>query len=160
MCTLLRKQKNITSINRITMIKSNLKIAWRNLKKNKLQTGINLLGLTVGTVCCLSILVFVLAQFGYDKQHTDSATLYRVRTNIKSVGNNSINSTWAAAGPPIAFAMKEDFPEVEEACRVVYFGDTSAGLLRVQGSNEGFYEPRGYVADPTYFEEIMKIRLC
>ena len=66
------------------MIKHNFKIAWRSLQKNKLQTGINLLGLTIGTVCCLSILVYVFAQLGYDDHHEDAETLYRVQTFIKN----------------------------------------------------------------------------
>lgn len=134
------------------MLRNYFKIAWRSLKKNRLQTSINLLGLTVGTVCCISILVYVFAQFGYDTHHDDAQSLYRVRSNIKSIGNTSINSTWAASGPPIVFAMKEDFPEVEDACRIVYFGEGDNALLRAEGSTEGYYEPRGYVADSTFFE--------
>jgi len=134
------------------MFKNYLKIAWRNLTKNKQQTIINLFGLTVGTVCCLAILTFVNAQLGYDTHHKDATLLYRIRTKIKSVNNNSIDSDMATAGPPIAFAMKEDFPEVSEACRIVYFGEGSEQLLRAADSDQGYYEPRGYVADSTFFE--------
>ena len=131
------------------MIKNYFKIAWRSLQKNKLQTAINLLGLTVGTVCCLSILVYVFAQFGYDKHFSDSSSIYRINTIIKE-HNNGIAS--AGTSPPIAFAMKEDFPEVTEACRVVYFGEGSSGLLRNLRSGESFYESRGYLADSTFFK--------
>ena len=132
------------------MIKNYFKIAWRSLRKNKLQTVINLLGLTVGTVCCLSILVYVMAQFGYDTHYEDAASLYRIRTKIVNPDGTVYNS--ATSSPPIAFALKEDFPEVEEACRVVYFGSGNDALLRVTGSNEGTYEPRGYLADTTFFK--------
>ena len=131
------------------MIRNYFKIAWRSLQKNRLQTVINLLGLTVGTVCCLSILVYVFAQFGYDKQFSDSSSIYRINTVIKE-HNGGISS--AGTSPPIAFAMKEDFPEVAEACRVVYFGDGNSGLLRNPESAESFYETRGYLADSTFFD--------
>lgn len=134
------------------MFKNYIKIAWRNLIKNKQQTIINLLGLTIGTVCCLCILAFVNAQFGYDTHHDQVGDLYRLRTKIKTTKNTSINVDIATAGPPIANAMKEDFPEVAEVCRVVYFGDGGEQLLRVGGKNEGYYESRGYVADSTFFK--------
>lgn len=131
------------------MLRNYLKIAWRSLQKNKLQTFINLLGLTVGTVCCLSILVYVIAQFGYDKQFADSSSLYRLNTIIEEHNNGAPS---AGTSPPIAFAMKEDFPEITEACRVVYFGEGNAGLLRNPDTDESYYESRGYLADSTFFK--------
>ena len=131
------------------MVRNHFKIAWRSLQKNKLQTLINLLGLTVGTVCCLSILVYVMAQFGYDKEFKDSASLYRINTSIPEHDDGALS---AGVSPPIAFAMKEDFPEVEEACRVVYFGSGNDGLLRNPETDEAFYETRGYLADSTFFK--------
>ncbi len=133
------------------MIRNYFKIAWRNLIKDKLQTSINLLGLTIGLVSCLSIFVYVMAQFGYDAHYADADSIYRIRTEIKNLDNNSINN-WAGASPPIAPAMKADFPEVLEICRVVYFGDRSTSLLRVEGRDEGYYETGGYVADSTFFK--------
>lgn len=131
------------------MFRNYLIIAWRSLQKNKLQTIINLLGLTVGTVCCLSILVYVFAQFGYDQQFSNSSSIYRINTSIKEHNEGKLS---AGTSPPIAFAMKEDFPEVEEATRIVYFGAGNAGLLRNPESGESFYETRGYLADSTFFK--------
>lgn len=131
------------------MIQNYIKIAWRSLQKNKLQTIINLLGLTVGTVCCLSILIYVFAQFGFDKKFKDSASLYRVNTSIAEHNDGGFS---AGVSPPIAFALKEDFPEIEEACRVVYFGSGNDGLLRNPETDEAFYESRGYLADSTFFK--------
>ncbi|GAA0730162.1 ABC transporter permease [Aquimarina litoralis] len=131
------------------MIRNYFKIAWRSLQKNKLQTTINLLGLTVGTVCCLSILLYVFAQLGYDDHHKDAEALYRVRTIIDDPSSVQFNA--ASSGPPIGFAMKEDFPEVIEATRLVYMGEGTEELIRASDQNEGFYEPRGYLADATVF---------
>ena len=131
------------------MLRNHLKIAWRSLQKNRLQTFINLLGLTVGTVCCLSILVYVYAQFGYDNQFTDSSSIYRITTSIKEHNEGKPS---AGTSPPIAFAMQNDFPEIAEATRVVYFGDGNSGLLRNPQSGESFYEKRGYLADSTFFK--------
>lgn len=134
------------------MLKNHLKTAWRSLKKHRLQTLINLIGLTVGTLCCLLILAYVNAQFGYDQHHDDAASLFRIRTKLKTLKNTSIDTDIATSSPPIAFALKEDFPEVMEACRLVYFGEGSEQLIRVSGETEGYYEPRGYLADSTFFK--------
>ncbi|MDH7448144.1 ABC transporter permease [Aquimarina sp. 2201CG14-23] len=131
------------------MIRNYIKIAWRSLQKNKLQTIINLLGLTVGTVCCLSILIYVFAQLGYDDHHEDAEALYRVRTIIEDPNAKRFNA--ASSGPPIGFAMKEDFPEVIEATRLVYMGEGTEDLIRPSDGTTGFYEPRGYLADATIF---------
>ena len=133
------------------MFKNYLKIARRNLTKNKLQTAINLLGLTIGIASCLCILVYVLAQMGYDTRFADADSIYRIRTKIKHIGGNSPDTNSAAAGPPIAFAMKEDFPEIEEACRIVYM-EQFESPIRLAESTESHYAKRGYVADSTFFK--------
>ncbi len=117
------------------MLKNYLKIAWRNLTKNKQQTSINLLGLTVGTVSCLIILLYIFDQTGYEQQHENAENIYRIRTKIdgSSIGTEDIDQ--ATSSPPIAFAMKEDFAEVIEACRIVG-GMTGKNLIRSADSKE------------------------
>lgn len=126
-------------------------MAWRSLHKNRLQTGINLLGLSIGTVCCLCILLYVFAQLGYDEHHQDAELIYRLRTDSRSTLNNSRDVHFATAGPPYAYALKNDFPEITEATRIVYLGADSGELLRVADEREGFFEPHGYLADSTIF---------
>ncbi len=132
------------------MLKQYIKIAWRNLLKSKQQTIINLLGLTVGTVSCLAILLYVFAQLGYDEHHENAASIYRVETIIERDGKESFDT--GAASPPTAFALKEDFPEVQEATRVVLVDVFSSNLIGVAGSEDAYYEPRVYMADSTFFK--------
>ena len=133
------------------MFKNNLKIAWRNLTKNKQQTIINLLGLTVGTVSCLTILLYVFDQTGYDQHHDNADNIYRVRTVLDNVEQGGGDFVTAAAGPPIGFAIKDDFPEVKEACRIVNTDEFSVKLVRASNSRDGYYEPKSYLADSTVF---------
>lgn len=132
------------------MFKQYIKIAWRNLLKNKQQTIINLLGLTIGTVSCLAILLYVFAQLGYDEHHRNADTIYRVETIIERDGKEAFNT--AAASPPIAFALKEDFPEVQEATRVVLMDVFQSNLIGAADSEDAYYEPRIYMADSTFFK--------
>jgi len=133
------------------MIKNYLKIAWRNIWKNKSFSFLNILGLTAGTVCCIYIFLYVRSQHGYDKQFTNAESLYRVRTVIEGKGSTTpFNS--ACSSPPIAAQMKRDFPEVQAATRVVYFSDGSKDLISKVNSKDGFYESNGYLVDSTFFQ--------
>lgn len=134
------------------MFKNYIKIAWRNLIKNKQQTIINLLGLTVGTVSCLTILLYVFDQTGYDRHHDHAESIYRVRTINKNAETNGADFVTAAAGPPIAFAMKNDFPEIVEACRIVLMDEFNVNLVQASDHENGYYEPRAYLADSTVFK--------
>ncbi len=131
------------------MFKNYLKIAWRNLTKNRQQTIINLLGLTAGTVSCLTILLYVFAQMGYDEHHDEAEAIYRIETVIERNGKEDLDT--AAASPPIAFAIKEDFPEVKEATRIVLTDVFYSNLIRAAESKDAYYEPRAYMADSTFF---------
>jgi len=132
------------------MFKNYIKIAWRNLKKNRLQTIINLLGLTVGTLSCLIILLYIFAQTGYDVHHDRSEDLYRVEADILGAGEKDFHN--AAGSAPIVPAMKERFPEVEEYTRVVSTDLFGVNMIRAEESKDGYYEPRAYLADDSFFD--------
>jgi putative ABC transport system permease protein len=60
------------------MIKNYLKVAWRNLVKNKVFSLINILGLTIGITVCMMIFLFIMNEFSYDKFHKQGKNIYRV----------------------------------------------------------------------------------
>ncbi len=133
------------------MIRNYIKIAWRNIWRNKSFSFLNILGLTAGTVCCLYILLYVKDQYGYDQHHSNAGSLYRVRTIIEpSNGTPGFNS--ATSSPPVVMGMKMDFPEVAAATRVIHFTNSGDNLLSVTGSDNSFNESNGYVADSTFFQ--------
>src|SRR5688572_17328436 len=133
------------------MIKNYFKIAWRNIWRHKSFSFLNILGLTAGTVCCLYILLYVKDQYGYDAHHEDAGSIYRIRTVIElKDGAPDVNT--AVASPPIAMGMKMDFPEVKAATRVVYFTNGGNNLLSIVGSDNSFYESKGYLVDSTFFQ--------
>jgi putative ABC transport system permease protein len=133
------------------MIKNYLKIAWRNIWRNKSFSFLNILGLMAGTVCCLYIVLYVNDQYGYDTHHADAESIYRIRTLIEPRGGSKeFNS--ATSSPPIAMRLKQDFPEVVAVARVQNFADQGEYLLNVAGSDNSFYEDKGYLADSTFFQ--------
>ncbi|UOY06153.1 ABC transporter permease [Muricauda sp. SCSIO 64092] len=132
------------------MFKHYLKIAWRNLLKNRQQTIINLVGLTIGTVSSLSIIIYVLDQFGYDEHHGNYGSIFRVETLIERK-DKEIERT-ALTSPPIVFTLKEDFPDVIQATRIVITDKTFSNPISLEENQQGFYEPRAYLADSTFFD--------
>ena len=101
------------------MFKNYLKTTFRNLWKNKTYSFINIIGLAIGTLCCLYILLYVEDQYSYDKHHNDAKDIYRITTSLSLTGDKHNNAT---SSPPIAPAMKNDFPEVKQFARVIGTG--------------------------------------
>src|ERR1700728_1334118 len=98
------------------MLKSYLKTAYRFLLKNKTFSFINIFGLATGTLCCLYILLYVQDQYSYDKYQKHAKDTYRITTDLVLTGDKHHG---AASSPPIAPALKIDFPEVQTYTRVV-----------------------------------------
>src|SRR5687767_14994038 len=98
------------------MFRNYLLIAWRNLKKNRVFSFINILGLSVGMAACLLILQYVSFQLSFDRFHANAADLYRVTNdrlqNGKLIQHGTI--TYSAVGK----ALDNDFAEVVDYARV------------------------------------------
>src|SRR4051812_33564428 len=99
------------------MFQHYLKTTLRSLWKNKTYSFINIIGLSLGTLCCLYILLYVSDQYSYDKHHVNADDIYRITTTLTVPGTKQ--NTMATASPPIAPAMKNDFAEVKQFTRVV-----------------------------------------
>jgi len=63
---------------RFHMLKNYLKIAWRNLVKNKVHSLINIAGLSIGMAACLLILQYVGFELSYDRFNKNAGDIYRV----------------------------------------------------------------------------------
>ena len=125
------------------MLKNYIRIAIRSLSHNKSTSAINLLGLTIGLVCCLIIFVYVRHELSYDRFHKASDELYRIITIDKALGVSSNHV--AITLPPLAEAMKQSIPEVVDAVRIsgypnqVSHGDQRFNLDDVRMTEPGFF---------------------
>jgi putative ABC transport system permease protein len=122
------------------MLKNYLKIAARNLRKQKGQALINLAGLAVGMACCLLILLYVQHELSYDQYHQNKDRIYRLATRIQSASFDGI----AKVNGPWGIAVKNDVPEVEDVARFVIVGQILVGK-----GEKRFYEANGLYADST-----------
>ena len=94
---------------------SYLKLAIRNLLRNKEYFFINVFGLAVGMACAIMVLVFIWEQSNYDDFHPSSDRLYRVYIESKLGG---LESNAALSSPLLAFGLKSYVPEIEQSCRI------------------------------------------
>ncbi|WP_295798794.1 ABC transporter permease [Mucilaginibacter sp.] len=94
------------------MIKNYLKIAWRNLWKNKFFSAINILGLGLGMACSILIMLWVQNELSVDAFHTNSGRLYSVIE--RQYYDHKIVGQYATPGL-LGQEMKKTLPQVEYA---------------------------------------------
>src|ERR1700755_2269124 len=107
------------SYKRTSMLISYFKIAWRNIKRNKLFSAINILGLSIGIATCFIIMLYVQDELSYDKFNTNANNIARIVFHANMDGGK-IDEGGVMA--PVAQTLKKDFPEVQDATRFVPFG--------------------------------------
>ena len=99
------------------MLKNHLKIATRFFLKNKLFTGINILGLSIGITAFMILTRYVAFERSYDQFIPHINDLYRV-TLTTNLGDKGFQTS-ATNHPALGSAMLQDFPEVESYGRIV-----------------------------------------
>ena len=97
------------------MLKNYFKIAWRNLLKNKAFSFINIMGLSVGIAVCFIIMLFVQDELSYDRFNEKADRIVRI---IFQASINGGKISEPGVMPPVAKALKNDYPEVEEVTRL------------------------------------------
>ena len=97
------------------MLFHNLKLAWRNLQKHRLFSGINVLGLSIGLASCILIGMFVFNELSFDKFHSYHKNIYRIDkfTNEKGKEAQADGLTPGLLAP----SLKKNIPEIEATCR-------------------------------------------
>jgi putative ABC transport system permease protein len=134
------------------MIRNYLKIAFRNLVRNKAFSFINIFGLAVGLTTCMLIMLYLFSETGYDTQHQGADRIYRIAGQASTLTGEGKEKPWAAVSAPTAGGLKTDMPEVEEVARLLKFPLFDRMLLKVENGKEikQFYEPNGYYVDSTF----------
>jgi putative ABC transport system permease protein len=133
------------------MLTNYLKIAWRNIKNNKLFSFLNIFGLATGFTCCMLIALYIVHETSYDHHHKNADRLYEVATSFVKDGKDDPMPNTPA---PMAAAMKQEFPEIEETTRLLQLFAEDKTLLQYKPDNKeakSFYETKGFAADSTFF---------
>jgi len=94
------------------MFRNDLKIAWRNLIKDRQFTFLNLLGLSTGIACTLLIYLWVHDEYQFDKFHEKDSQIYQLMEHRKSAGQVTIADESSGI---LAETIAAQMPEVEYA---------------------------------------------
>ncbi len=125
------------------MLKNYIKIAIRNLVKNKIFTFINIFGLAIG-ICCFIILgLYVFDEVGHDRFNKNANQIYRVYTHTKLNGQETNNSKTPSL---LGITLLKSYPEVINFTRIGYFGQHD-----IRYKDKSFREGSIYIVDSTYF---------
>lgn len=125
------------------MIKNYLLTAWRNLIRNKAFSLINILGLSIGISVCFVIMLFVKDELSFDRYNEKSDRMYRI---IFTASINGGKISESVVMPPVAAALRNDFPEVEQVTRI-----RTEGQPKVVYNNKIFKEGRLALVDTNFF---------
>lgn len=103
------------------MFRLNLKIALRNLWRNKVSSFINVIGLAIGLAACLTLLLYVTYEWNFDKQAKNSADVFTTMTNIPG-DNGKISGTFEGSTTAFGPVIKQSLPELRYMARMDYGG--------------------------------------
>ncbi len=117
------------------MFRNYVKIAWRNLFKNKLYSSLNIAGLTFGLICFFLIGLFVFDELTFDEQHSKADRIYRLIEH-KSVKDEQ--TVIAAGGYKLAEESKKVIAGVENTTRIRRIG--RANLINPEKPDINFQE--------------------
>src|SRR4030095_15876608 len=98
------------------MFTNYIKIAWRNLAKNKVFSFINIFGLSVGLTCCILISLYIYHEISYDKYHKNGDKVFRLGTVFIDQG---VEEPGANSSAPLGKIIQQKYPEVTASARLL-----------------------------------------
>lgn len=134
---------NSMAVKNLFMIRNYLKIAWRNLSRNKGFSFINISGLAIGMAATTLILLWIQHEASYDNFHEKKDRLYQVWNRLTTDGQTG---SWKNTPKPMGAAISQDYPEVEKTARVNFLPP-----VKIDFSEKQFYG-RGRIVDSSFLE--------
>jgi putative ABC transport system permease protein len=136
------------------MIKNYIKIAWRNLKRNKAYAAISVIGLALGIACGILIFTLITYHLSFDTFHNNSDRVFRLYTEWHDDGIGKSNGV----PQPLGKAFRNDFTLAEKTARVINFNNT---LITITKGNEvkKFREEAGVAFTESQYFDILNFPL-
>ncbi|MDH4197662.1 MAG: ABC transporter permease [Candidatus Aminicenantes bacterium] len=126
-------------------MKNDLKFAFRMVRRHKVISLVNILGLAIGLSACFLMMVYVVNETRYEDFQANGERIYRIALEWGQKGSRmKFAGTMPALGPAVA----AEFPEVESAVRVQRQGDVE---LRAEPGAPPVQAATVLLADPDFF---------
>ncbi len=129
------------------ILKNYLKVAERNIKRNKVFSIINISGLSISMACCFLILLWVNDELNYDTFNKNYNNIYRVID--KRIYTTHISHV-AVTSPPLASFLKAEYPGILKSTRILDL--KNFGKVLIRNGEKSFYEDNVLVADPSFLD--------
>ncbi|MEQ9424699.1 MAG: FtsX-like permease family protein [Cyclobacteriaceae bacterium] len=130
------------------MVKNYLKIAYRNLLRNKLYSVINILGLAVGLAATILVAVYVLDEISYDQFHQKKDKIYRLSFTEQRQDDLF---KYAKIPFPSKEVLMEGIPEIKSYTRF-YNNTVVSGAAMIHVDDEIYAETGIWFVDPNLLE--------
>ena len=101
------------------MLRSLIRVALRNFRRDATYSLINVFGLTIGITGSLLLILYVYDDLSYDRYHENADRIYRISSHITEPDDAF---DWAVTQVPLAPQLMTDYPEVEQAVRLIQSG--------------------------------------
>jgi putative ABC transport system permease protein len=126
------------------MFKNYLKVAIRNIWKNKAFSALNIIGLASGLAVSLLIVLYVKDELSYDQFNVNANNIYRLDADIYF---NNTEADMAVAPDPLPVALVRDYPEVAQMVRINAQGD-----ILIKKDNQNIHDHHSAFVDSTFFK--------
>ena len=132
------------------MLKNYIKIAFRNLRRNKSYSIINTSGLAVGIAACLLLFLVIQFETSFDNFHQKKKNIYRVVSAFQTPAGLEYSS---GVPFPVADALRIDYPQIKEVAAI--YGSRNEQITIPGKDNEPakkFKEATGvFFSEPQFF---------
>jgi len=135
------------------MLKNYFKTAWRNLRRNKLFSFINIIGLSIGISASLVIYLLVAYDLSFDKEHKGADRIYRVVSDLNFSGMAFYTS---GVPGPMSYVLPKEAPGLEVVAPIYLWGDEKVGVPEEGRDQPVVYKKQNHIAfvDHRYFNLI------
>ncbi len=127
------------------MIRTILKLAFRNLAKDKLHSVINIAGLAIGFAAFTLIGLYLIYEYSWDRKNTNYEHIYRIQERVNMATGLEY---WTQTPAALANHMRENYPEVKNAVLLT----EAWGEFLSASEVRPFFEEKGYYAEPNIFD--------
>ena len=130
------------------MIKNYLKIAFRNIIRNRSNTFINILGLSIGIASCTLLFLLIRFEESFDNFHKNKNRIYR----LVSVFESPDGVRYSSGVPfPVVEGLRLDYPQLQKIAGI-YETEGLITILNGKKKNEKYEEEKGiFYSDPQFF---------
>ncbi len=127
------------------MFRTNLKIAFRAIRKHRSTSLTNIAGFALGLACAFLMLLYIAFELSFDRSNANASRIFRLTSEFRSG-----DRVQASAYLPGFFPLESEFPEVETTVRLFSYSWREKALVAY--GEKSFFEDRFFLADPSIFE--------